>query len=96
MVKTDDGRSEGHQTRHSQETNDYKGGDYEANGADYNIFLSPISKTDRQQTKHSVGAHDSEGSDYNIFLRKDSKVIKVNFHSIMVTLLKPQHIYCVQ
>ena len=48
LVKTDDGRSEEHQTTHSKETKDYKGGDfprdYEANGADYNMFLRKIFK----------------------------------------------------
>ena len=43
LVKTDDGHSEG--TTHSEETlSDYRGGDYEANGTDYNIFLRRFSK----------------------------------------------------
>merc|ERR1739848_426600 len=73
LVKTEDG-----ETTHSKETNDYRGGDfqrdYEANGADYNLFLSPISNSDKHQVKHSVEGNDSEaeGSYYNLSPKSNS------------------------
>merc|ERR1739848_336927 len=69
LVKTEDG-----ETTHSKETNDYRGGDfqrdYEANGADYNLFLSPISNSDKHHVTQSKGVNDNEanGADYNLFL----------------------------
>ena len=82
LVKTDDGRSEGQETTHTKETNDYHGGgfprDYEANGADYNVFLSPKSNSDKHQITRSKGTNDYEanGADYNAFLSEKNNFDK--------------------